>query len=118
MTAKPKLAGIICKPDKPEMPKIVRQLTEWLHSRSYQIVADKETGQYAPGVEAVERAQLGTRPLDFVVVLGGDGTLLAAARVVAQAGIPILGINLGTLGFLTEVPLAELYETLDALDRS
>jgi len=113
-----KVAGIICKPDKPEMEKVVRQLTDWLRAHNYKIVADRETGQYATGVEVVDRDQLAAHPLEFVVVLGGDGTLLAAARVVAQAGIPILGVNLGTLGFLTEVPLAELYPTLEALDRS
>jgi NAD+ kinase len=56
-------------------------------------------------------------PLDFVVVLGGDGTLLSTSRVVAQAGIPVLGVNLGSLGFLTEVPLNELYEALDDVDQ-
>jgi NAD+ kinase len=55
--------------------------------------------------------------LNFVIVLGGDGTLLSAARVVAKSGIPILGINLGSLGFLTEVPVDELFTTLDGIDQ-
>jgi NAD+ kinase len=56
--------------------------------------------------------------LNFVVVLGGDGTLLAAARAVSAAKIPVLGVNLGSLGFLTEVPLEDLYTTLQSVDQS
>jgi NAD+ kinase len=110
-----KSVAIISKPGKPELTEIVPQLVRWLRTRDYEVFADQETGAYSPGLEVVERDLLAFRKPDFVVVLGGDGTLLAAARAVSRARIPILGVNLGSLGFLTEVALAELYPTLEAM---
>src|SRR5207245_10108830 len=117
MTASAKSAGIISKPGKPEIAKIVPELLAWFRERGYTLVVDPETAPYAHGIDVLTREEMGNRPLNFVVVLGGDGTLLSAARAVAKAGIPILGVNLGALGFLTEVPLEELYPTLDSIDK-
>ena len=113
-----KTVGIMSKPAKPELSRILPELWEWLSRRQYRVVIDPESAAYAQGPEVVNREAMAARSLDFVIVLGGDGTLLSAARVVAKAGIPILGINLGTLGFLTEVPLAELYDSLEAVDQN
>jgi len=112
----PKSVGIVSKPGQPELKKIVPELLQWLHERKYQIVVDRETAPDAHGIEAVDREQMASRSLNFVIVLGGDGTLLAAARSVARKGIPVVGVNLGSLGFLTEVPLEELFPTLDGID--
>jgi len=114
----PKYAGIISKPNKPELSATVPPLLEWFRKHGYQVVVDQETASHAPGVEVLPRAEMASRLLNFVVVLGGDGTLLSAARAVAKAGIPVLGVNLGSLGFLTEVPLDDLYSTLEAIDKS
>ncbi len=110
-----KSAAIVSKPSKPELQQIVPELLQWFGRHDYQVWLDRETAEYAPAQPAVDRDQIAVQRPDFVVVLGGDGTLLSAARAVALAGIPILGINLGSLGFLTEVPLDELYSTLEAL---
>ena len=114
----PKKVGIMSKPAKPELSRILPELLLWLKNRNYQIVIDGESAVYAQGPEVLEREKMGSCGLDFVIVLGGDGTFLSASRVVAKAGVPILGINLGTLGFLTEVPLAELYDSLEAVDQN
>lgn len=112
-----KSAAIFSKPAKPELAQIVPELLRWLSEHGYEVVVDQETAAYASGAEVVERVAVAAREPKFVVVLGGDGTLLAAARAVAKAAIPVLGVNLGSLGFLTEVPLGDLYPTLEALDQ-
>ena len=110
-----KSAGIISKPAKLELESLVPEVADWLRSHGYEVYVDPETSAYLPSSPVLEREQMGEKKPDFVLVLGGDGTMLAAARAVAQAGVPILGVNLGSLGFLTEVPVEELYETLQAL---
>jgi len=112
-----KSVAIISKPAKPELAQILPPLFDWFARHEYKVVIDRETAVYARGPELVDREQLGSRPLDFVVVLGGDGTLLSTSRAVARAAIPVLGVNLGSLGFLTEVPLAELYDALEEVDQ-
>jgi NAD+ kinase len=113
-----KSVGIISKPAKPEIKEIASGLVQWLEAHGYKVFVDKETVACAPGSEVEEREQMAARKPEFVVVLGGDGTILSAARVLAGAGIPILGVNLGSLGFLTEVTLAELYPTLEAMEKN
>jgi NAD+ kinase len=105
--------AIIAKPQKPELASILPQLIAWLKGRGFDVVLDVEAGSYIGDKNAVERHDLPGRNPELVVVLGGDGTLLAAARVFVKTGIPILSVNLGALGFLTEVRLADLYETLE-----
>jgi NAD+ kinase len=115
-TTPKKSAAIVSKPEKPELATVVPELVAWLRAHQYEVVVDRETATYAAGVTTLPRSEMVTRSLNFVIVLGGDGTLLAAARAVAKACVPILGVNLGSLGFLTEVPLEQLYATLTAID--
>ncbi len=112
-----KSAAIISKPSKPELAEIVPRLVAWLRAHDYGVIADRETAKYGRGLPAVDREKIAGKKPGFVIVLGGDGTMLSAARAVARTGIPILGVNLGSLGFLTEVPLAEMYPTLELVDR-
>jgi NAD+ kinase len=111
-----KSAAIISKPSKPELAGILPELLGWFRKRGYTVYLDQETAQYTNGEQVVPRKDMGAKRLDFALVLGGDGTLLSAARAVAHEGVPILAVNLGSLGFLTEVPLSEMYATLEAVD--
>jgi NAD+ kinase len=110
-----KVAAIISRPARPEVARTVPELLAWLHTHGYQVIVDPETAKYSNGQEEVPRAQMSSRSLDLIVVLGGDGTLLSAVRATAASDAPLLGVNLGSLGFLTDVPLSSLFSMLDAI---
>ena len=112
-----KSAAIISKPSKPELSGILPELLGWFRKRGYQLYLDEETARYTNGEQVISREEIGKKHPDFALVLGGDGTLLSAARAVAHEGVPILAVNLGSLGFLTEVPLNELYVALESVDQ-
>jgi NAD+ kinase len=107
------VAAIISRPARPEVARTVPELLAWLNAHGYTVIVDPETAKYSDGQEEVQRAQMSSRPLDLVIVLGGDGTLLSAVRATAAIDVPLLGVNLGSLGFLTDVPLSSLFSMLD-----
>jgi len=106
-------AGIISKPNQQLVPSVVPPLIEWLRGRKIEVFTDKETKScVATTANAISRETLGDQ-VDLMIVLGGDGTLLSAARALGSHHVPILAVNLGGLGFLTSVTLDELYPVLD-----
>ena len=107
-------AAIISKPQKPEVAGILRDLIAWLEARHYHYLLDPDSAAYLAAPNPIERVDLPKHKPNLVIVLGGDGTLLAAARAFARTTTPILSVNLGSLGFLTEIPLSDLYPTLEA----
>lgn len=110
-----KVAAIISRPSRPEVARVFPELLAWLRAHGYHVIVDPETAKYSNGHEEVPRAEMSSRSLDLVVVLGGDGTLLSAVRATAAADAPLLGVNLGSLGFLTDVPLSSLFSMLDQI---
>lgn len=110
-----KSVGIVAKTDAAGAAGVVRELVRWLGSRGLSAVLDKETAALVPDlrVSHARRADLPAR-VDALTVLGGDGTLLSVARAVGDLGTPILGVNLGGLGFLTATTLDEMMPALQA----
>jgi len=110
-----KRIGIISKPKKTEIREIVPPLLNWLRERNVEVFIDKETGAILESLEkCLTRNEMPGR-VDLLVVLGGDGTLLAAARALNRKPVPLLAVNLGGLGFLTVTTREELYPTLEAV---
>lgn len=102
--------GVAIKPGVPRAADAARELAKWLEQRGVRALYDASAAA-AVGVAATPPDAL-ARGADLVVVLGGDGTLLHVARTLAERPVPILGINLGTLGFLTEVSVDEMTTAL------
>jgi NAD+ kinase len=105
--------AILAKPQKQELSTLLPELILWLKARGFRVVLDPVSGNYTQDAEIVPRELLPQEDPKLAIVLGGDGTLLAAARVFAAHAVPILSVNLGSLGFLTEVKLDQLYPTLE-----
>ncbi|HSE94806.1 MAG TPA: NAD(+)/NADH kinase [Methylomirabilota bacterium] len=105
--------GVVARGDRPDAREVVRALTQWLTDRGRRVVMDRQTAGLVAS-EGVERRLL-PRQVDLIVVLGGDGTLLSVARLVGGLDVPIFGVNLGGLGFLTATTLEALYSTLETV---
>ena len=88
------------------------ELLEWLDERGISMRLDEDTAVYAPGAQGMPRAEV-PEGCDLVIVLGGDGTLLSAARAIGQREIPLFPVNLGGLGFLTAITIDEIYAELE-----
>jgi NAD+ kinase len=105
-----KTVGMVVRRERPRAIAIAHELAIWLRGRHLATLAEPEVSAQL-GAEATEREQLAAKA-DLIVVLGGDGTLLSIARLVGERETPILGINLGGLGFLTEITVEEAQATL------
>ncbi|MGO8986262.1 MAG: NAD(+)/NADH kinase [Terriglobales bacterium] len=117
-SSRQKTIAIVSKPGRPELSQLLPELEKWLQEHHYEVVMDEESAAYFPAANSViPRKNLAERSPYLVLVLGGDGTLLSATRAVAKAGSLILGVNLGTLGFMTELAMSDLYPSLEAIEK-
>jgi len=107
--------GIVTKPHQPEVARVASDLAKWFQERGRRPLMETDSAVMTEQPGLGVRGEVLARESDLVVVLGGDGTLLAAARLLDGRDVPVLGINYGGLGFLTAVPLEDLYPDLERL---
>jgi NAD+ kinase len=109
-----KTIGILTKPKFPDVKHILKDLVSWLRERHKEVVFDGKTSALLGEPATHKKMQIAALS-DMIMVLGGDGTMLNAARLVEGRSVPILGVNMGGLGFLTEVTLDHLYPALERI---
>lgn len=111
-----KRIGLISKSSGPRLTETLQRLVDFLHARGCDIVLDASAAEHIPpnGHPCVERPALGAR-CDLVIVVGGDGTILNAGRSLAESGVPLVGVNLGRLGFLADVSPDRMAEELEPI---
>ncbi|MFH1702551.1 MAG: NAD(+)/NADH kinase [Nitrospirota bacterium] len=106
-----KRIGIICKAGITKPAETLKELLPWLRQKGCETFVDTETASTL-NIDGFPRSEIPSLS-EIIIVLGGDGTMLSTCRLVADKGVPVLGINIGGLGFITEVQLDELYETME-----
>ncbi|HEX7999902.1 MAG TPA: NAD(+)/NADH kinase [Pyrinomonadaceae bacterium] len=114
--------GVVIKPQLAEAVPTLRRLAEWLDARGVRLLGGPEIEQARAECGAGETIDIVShdelaKNVELVVALGGDGTMIATARLLAEADVPVLGINYGTLGYLAEFRIEEMFTGLDAVFR-
>ncbi len=108
-----KRVGFVIKPHAPRVEKILTELIHYFEAKKIQCLLEDVAAMKIQRKNSVPREKI-PQQVDLLIVLGGDGTLLSVAHIAAQEDTPVLGVNLGRLGFLTEVPLDEMYLTIES----
>ncbi|HEU4386414.1 MAG TPA: NAD(+)/NADH kinase, partial [Blastocatellia bacterium] len=107
----PKRLGILTKPNEPRAVQVATQIAQWTHANSVELLVDTNLAEAPASARRVTDQEVAANS-DVVIVLGGDGTMIAAARLVHSRGTPVIGINLGSLGYLTEYPVEDVSSAL------
>ena len=112
--------GVVIKPHQPEVLQTICRLAEWLDTHGLTLVGTPELersrieSEVGCAVETLESGKLAAS-VDLLVVLGGDGTMIATARMVGDSEVPVLGINYGSLGYLAEFRIEEMFPALETI---
>lgn len=108
--------AIVGRPGTPDLAAPLARLAGFLAARGHEVVIEAETAFHTPvpGHASADAGALGARA-DLAIVMGGDGTMLAIARRLAPDDVPLIGVNLGRLGFLTDIPLATMEAALEPM---
>lgn len=112
--------GVVVKPHQPDALQTICRLVEWLDAHSIKLVGtpdlEKERVEHETGcaIETVAGEELAGR-VDLIIVLGGDGTMIATARMLGDREVPVLGINYGSLGYLAEFRMEEMFPALEGI---
>lgn len=106
-----KKIGIICKTGRPEPVEILKELLPWIEDKGVEAFVDTDTARVLD-IKGHSRSEI-PQLSEAVVVFGGDGTMLSVARLACEKEVPILGVNLGGLGFITEVQRTEVFEAME-----
>jgi NAD+ kinase len=95
--------GFIFKPGDERSKALVQEILTFLHERNIEVFADRRMADLSGRAKLVDRAEMG-QTVELLIVLGGDGTMLAGSRLLGNRRCPVIGLNFGTLGYLTEFP--------------
>src|ERR1044071_6849949 len=115
-----KRIGVVVKPHQPEALETLCKLTEWLTARSIAFIGgtavDRERIEHETGcvIEVIPEEEL-PQKVDLILVLGGDGTMIATARMLGDCEVPVIGVNYGGLGYLAEFRIEELFSALESI---
>ena len=107
-----KKVGVIVKLNKPEVVRVSQDVIKWLLERGVEVYLDTELAGKLNYSKSYSRADI-PGLVELMIVLGGDGTMLYTARLIGEKKVPILGVNLGSLGFLTAITMKEIYPVLE-----
>jgi NAD+ kinase len=115
-----KRIGVVVKPHQPDALETLCRLTEWLAERKIQLVglpeiAHEQIKQKTGCTVEVAKEEELARSVELILVLGGDGTMIATARMIGNAEVPVIGVNYGGLGYLAEFPIEDLFSALEAI---